>query len=431
MLRLAFLGADSFWLDEAFSVVHVVDRSTRELWAASPDPNHPSLYFVILQQALQIGGTSETVARLPSALASVCSLPLLFVLGIRLGVTRATALSAVVLLALAPLDVWYAQEARMYAMVTTAGLLFAIALTIDSWVGAALTWAALTLALYLDFTLVPLSAGVTALWLVRWWLGGRRPLALVRVGVACAVAWWCARPIWTHLGQVVDRVDTVPMFVNARDWFGLHLAPGTPSIVTMFALTLGLGIGALLILHGLRRDRFARGLAVLAGAGFIACTVAFAAPRAYSAKQYIVTGWPFVVLAVTWLLTDRAPGKLWRPIAVGVSLVAAVVTVATPRADWRGVVAYLNGAVRERSVQSVQIDPWWNTLPYDYYRPAMPALTGPLDEKIADVCLVAERYGKRPPTSPGEAWLDAHSRLVRTVPFARLEVRCYAKGLPQ
>ena len=87
LLRAAFLGADSFWLDEAFGVTRVLHRSVADIWHSSVDPNHPSLYFVTLRVALGLGGVSETVARLPSALASVCTLSLVYVLARRLGMS--------------------------------------------------------------------------------------------------------------------------------------------------------------------------------------------------------------------------------------------------------------------------------------------------------------------------------------------------------
>jgi len=180
-------------------------------------------------------------------------------------------------------------------------------------------------------------------------------------------------------------------------------------------------------------------------AGFMGCTAAVMIPRAYSVKQFMSTGWPFVILVVVWSLTDggrdddrQSPAarlaRLRLPSAAALSLIAAIVIVAAPRADWRGVVAYLNtrAAATAPGALSVWLDPHWNSTPYDYYRPKI-AATAPLlsaglagrNAPAADVCLVAERFGKAPPTSPSEAWLDNHYRLVDVVPFARLELRCY------
>ena len=90
VLRLAFLGVDSLWLDEAFSVTAVQQHSFREAWTTSLDPAHPPLFFAVLWPAVRALGASEAVARLPSALASVCNLMLLFALAKRLGSSQRT-----------------------------------------------------------------------------------------------------------------------------------------------------------------------------------------------------------------------------------------------------------------------------------------------------------------------------------------------------
>lgn len=447
LLRLVFLGADSFWLDEAYSVSNVLPHRVAEIWHTSVDPNHPSLYFVILRLALRLGGISETIARLPSAAASLGSLALVYVLARRLGMSTRAGAAAVVLMAFAPVDVWYAQEARMYAMVTTAALAFAVALTIDSWLGALLAGAALTVGLYVDFTTIALSATVTGLWLVWWWFGSasRRTLRTAGVtnrrwswlaGVAAAWlgAWLAFLPEWSHLGDVLRRIDTVPLLVNLHRWFGLPVTPGAPAIVLVTLIAGLTTITAAMMWVALRSENVRQAWVWFVWAGFVGSTLLLTVPRGYSAKQFLATGWPFVVLVVAWTLTDAAssvkPWRLWS--AVAVSIVAAMITIATPRADWRGAVRYLNQ--RSPRTAGVWIDPPWNTVAYDFYHPTLVAGTSLLQSSEAasgrvasrgEVCFVAERFGDPPPTSPSEAWLDQHLALVETVSLARLEVRCY------
>lgn len=441
MLRLAFLGADSLWLDEAYSVSHVLQHGAGEVWHTSVDPNHPSLYFVVLWFALHVGGVSEAMARLPSAIASVCSLALAYLLSRRLGMSTRAAVVATLLMAYAPLDVWYAQEARMYAMVTLTALIFAVALTIDSWPGAALAAVALTIGLYVDFTMVALSAVITSLWFVHWWYAGRSAGSLAWVVFASIVGWTAFLPEWSHLGEVLRRIDTVPLLVNLHRWFGVRITPGPPAVAIVALMAVAAAIAAAAVRSGLRNQRFRSTWAWLLWAGFVAATVAFMVPRGYSAKQFLSTGWPFVALVAGWTLTDGAPPTNrspalgdWRlPIAIGVSVIAAIVTVATPRADWRGAVRYLN----ERTARTggVWVDRPWNTEPYDFYRPTLVAGTDIVQSAESaggrlgngrDVCLIAERSGGSPPTSPSEVWFDQHFKLVEAVSLARLEVRCYA-----
>ncbi|MEX2662741.1 MAG: glycosyltransferase family 39 protein [Vicinamibacterales bacterium] len=441
VLRLGFLGADSFWLDEAYSVSAVLQHeSARAVWEGSVDPNHPPLYFVILWFTLHVAGVSEATARLPSALASVCNLLLVFVLAKRLGLTQRAAVSAVVLLALAPVDIWYAQETRMYALVTTTALLFAIALTMTSWTGAVVAAAVLTVGFYMNYTMVALWALLISLWFVRWLHTDRRPLYLIVVIALQGVAWVAFHPQWAHLGEVLRRIDTVPILVNVREWLGVRVSSGLSALLVMTLIAASAASAVAAVWRWLRHPRFRTWWTWLAWAGFVVSTAALSVPFAYSAKQFLATGWPLVVLIVAWTLTDGKPderraaslGRLRLPLAVGVSLVAAIVTVSTPRADWRGVVAHLND--RASRTQAVWIDPSWNSIVYDYYRPELPAVTNPLalaeagrrQDDAGDVCLVAHRFSRPPPTSPTEAWLDSHLRLVERVSFARLEVRCYA-----
>jgi uncharacterized membrane protein len=443
LLRLLFLGIDSFWLDEAYSVTSVTGLGAREVWHSSPDPNHPPLYFVVLWTALHLGGVSEFVARLPSALASIVNLALVYVLSRRLGLTTSAARWALLLMAFAPVDIWYAQEARMYALVATAALGFAIALTIESWVGTVFAAMAIAVGLYVDFTMVALSAVIAGLWCVRWWTVDRRLSRLGAVALALMMGWTAFFAEWRHLGEVLRRIDTVPLLVNLRRTFGLRVTPGMPAVVTVLMISGALAATGAGWWRALRSPAFTRAWGWLAWIAFVGATIAFAVPRGYSAKQFLATGWPFVVMALAWSLTDgltilksrafTSTRDFRLPVALAVSVSAAIVTVATPRADWRAAVSHLNQ--RAPRIDAVWLDPSWNATPYAFYKPAVAAAATPLQSVEAngwragstrEVCLVAERFGATPPTSPTEAWLDANGRLVEAAPFARLEVRCYA-----
>ena len=90
-------------------------------------------------------GSSETAVRFPSALMSLINVGLLYGLGSRLANQR-VALLAAALLAVSPLNIWYAQEARMYVFIAGAALLYALLLTWDSWWALPLLTLTLTLA---------------------------------------------------------------------------------------------------------------------------------------------------------------------------------------------------------------------------------------------------------------------------------------------
>lgn len=121
LLRFPSLGLKSLWLDEAASVRFATPV------LENVDSIHPPLYYFLLHHTMTSLGDSEAAIRLPSAIFSLANVGLLYLLGRRLA-DRETALLAAALLAVSPLDVWYAQEARMYAAVACATLLIALGL---------------------------------------------------------------------------------------------------------------------------------------------------------------------------------------------------------------------------------------------------------------------------------------------------------------
>ena len=75
---------------------------------------HPPGYFTVLWATVRGFGDSELALRLPSLVAATALVPMLFVAG-RAMYDRETGLVAATFGAVAPIIVWYSQEARMYA----------------------------------------------------------------------------------------------------------------------------------------------------------------------------------------------------------------------------------------------------------------------------------------------------------------------------
>ncbi|MGH7571254.1 MAG: glycosyltransferase family 39 protein [Gemmatimonadota bacterium] len=110
-LRLYHLGAENLWLDEVFSMEQVaapwdgIDR----YWNMGTRP----LGLVLLYFAT-LFGDSEFLVRLPYAIVSVLDVGAIYLVSRDLA-GRRIALRAALFLAVLPLHVWYAQEARWYA----------------------------------------------------------------------------------------------------------------------------------------------------------------------------------------------------------------------------------------------------------------------------------------------------------------------------
>jgi hypothetical protein len=113
-VRLARVDALSLWLDET-ATLHFARLPWRRLLGleGAYDP-HPPLYYATVKIAATF--LPEVAAgRLVSVLAGTATIPVLYALARRLTTDRAALLASLVL-ALAPLHIWYSQEARMYAL---------------------------------------------------------------------------------------------------------------------------------------------------------------------------------------------------------------------------------------------------------------------------------------------------------------------------
>jgi mannosyltransferase len=114
-MRLAFLGRQSLWYDEAFSLA-VARADWPIFWAALlTDGVHPPGYYLALKAALALFGSSEFALRFMSVVAGTLAVPLMDRLGRALG-GRRWGMAAALLLAINPFALWYAQEARMYSL---------------------------------------------------------------------------------------------------------------------------------------------------------------------------------------------------------------------------------------------------------------------------------------------------------------------------
>jgi uncharacterized membrane protein len=153
-VRLPLFDRLSLWLDEGFTILY-----SRLPWATvlgldgyySP---HPPLYFAFVK-ATSLVLPDLIAGRTLSLLASLATVPVIWAIANKLLGRRAALLSSLTL-ALSPLHVYYAQEARMYALVV-----FLIALTYLALVSMAdeitRRWSgiyacAAVLALYVDYS---------------------------------------------------------------------------------------------------------------------------------------------------------------------------------------------------------------------------------------------------------------------------------------
>ncbi len=142
-LRVWRLDGQGLWSDESISL----ERALLPLGAmlAELPVEHAPLYFVLLNLWLRVAGATDFALRFPSLWCGVAAVPLVAALA-RRTVGRRTALTAALLLAVNPLHVWHAQDARMYTLATCLALAALAALARALRTGAARDWAGYGLA---------------------------------------------------------------------------------------------------------------------------------------------------------------------------------------------------------------------------------------------------------------------------------------------
>lgn len=117
-LRFATLGVQAYHHDEIVTASRVL-RS--DFWHAMDavgfSESAPPLYYALAWLWTQLTGTGEFGLRAVTALAGVATVPVAYLLGAELR-GRRTGIATAALVAVNPMLIWYAQEARSYALLS-------------------------------------------------------------------------------------------------------------------------------------------------------------------------------------------------------------------------------------------------------------------------------------------------------------------------
>jgi mannosyltransferase len=116
-LRVFLIGNKGMWLDETFSV-WLANQSVADMlhWIIQVD-QHPPLYYLLLHFWMKFNGDWAYEVRLLSAVIGAATIPVVYLIGKRLSGWK-MGLAAAVLLAVSPFNIFYAQDARMYTLLT-------------------------------------------------------------------------------------------------------------------------------------------------------------------------------------------------------------------------------------------------------------------------------------------------------------------------
>lgn len=340
LLRAYGLGVQSFWHDEGLSVT-IAQASWGEILRGGGE-YHPPLYHLLLGAWTRLAGAGELSARYLSLICGVVTVALgaqltTLLLGQRAGVLAA------LFLAVSPIEVWYSQEARMYALlgVLTLGSSLCLLRLVYGKGGRGL-WAAYALlniaAIYAHYY-GALVLAAQALWVLVHIARGRgwrfaRAWAMAQVGLGVALLPWLPY-FWQQLhGQ------------DASYW------PGEISAMQLARMTLlGFAGGGLMVPEqvALQLARLAAGLAVLG----LMVGVLRARSRLETALLAIYTLAPFWLLyAIVHTRPKYSPRYLLVIVPPLFALAAAGAAVLLPAAlrGWRawlraGLAAVLIGAL--------------------------------------------------------------------------------------
>ena len=334
LLRVPLMD-DAFFADELSTYYVVRDHGLGEVvdFVRSAQEQTPPLYFVLAWAADQLGHDSWLM-RLPSLLAGLALIPLVYLLG-RRTVGRAAGLLGAVLATFAPFLVFYATEARSYGVALLLATLSTLALVTALQTRSRRWWVvyalASCLAMYTHYTTVFVLFAQAAWALVacraQW-----KPLVLANAGAALAFAPWLPEyraDDRTPVAAVIEKIHPFTLDNVTSDlkqlFSGVPFEP--PAELPGRLVMLMLLVGALVAVGGValrvRRERtLAPGL-VRWGGLLLACALAVPVLAAVVSvvgtsiflTRNLITALPAALLLLA-ALALLAPGR-WRLGAVG------------------------------------------------------------------------------------------------------------------
>lgn len=116
-MRVLLLYDKGMWLDETFSV-WMANQSVADIlqWIVKID-QHPPLYYLLLHYWVALNGDTPYYVRMLSVLFGAGTIPIIYLIGKRMS-GAVMGLAAAAILALSPFHIYFAQETRMYTLLT-------------------------------------------------------------------------------------------------------------------------------------------------------------------------------------------------------------------------------------------------------------------------------------------------------------------------
>ncbi len=335
-LRAYRIDWQSLWPDENFTMF-MSSQDLATITKITSEDVHPPLYYFLLHYWVSPTGFSEFSLRFPSLFFSVLVVPLVWKTASFLAGRRVAFLAAS-LMSIAPFQVYYAQEARMYSLITFLSLASTYAMVrvagfswsgpqkgqrtqrnLFTWIALALSSAALLYAHYFGFLVLLVQNSVVALTRLR----KRRfflQWCLSQVAIAALFAPWI--PIMTRVYVTNDEdwrhfVPFVPMFQEVMVSLSLGKTIGEAAslpLAASFFLALLAGMAALALKKETRPLLLLLGLSLFQPI-LLTYLVSFTKP-VYGGSRYMIFVAPAFYILISLGLT--ALRERWRPVFVAI-----------------------------------------------------------------------------------------------------------------
>lgn len=446
-LRLVALDRKSLWLDEAATLRYAA-QDLNDIVLARQDP-HPPLYYVLMHYWTRLG-RSEFALRFPSALAGAAAIPLLYWL-IREWGDRWSALTSAWLLAIAPLHVWYSQEARMYALVCTLGLSSMLAYAVAIRRGSAVAWVAWTVltvtGLYTQYSMLLIVLVQIALLGPLWQAtgAGHKPTwpALVAFLVAALLFVPQASSFANQLVLEGGRgaswyYRALQLMLPERDIAAspsqLHAAVVGISVIALVTV----GTAAWALRRRLRRPKIGADLTCAAMTVYLLIIIASAVPRGLGLKRQTLILLPYTLGILAAVISTHGHRSCLLAGLLLVTLpLAGYVVLAQEQEPWRNVARFLEEHAEPQD--TIAINASYMQLPFDYYYQgearrlgvgpeSVPEKLSKLTASSGRLWLVLSNDEYTDPQGTVQRWLDENRTLLEERTFMRVRLRLYNAG---
>jgi len=338
ILRLIGIGWDALWYDEAFTA-WLAGLTLPAMLDAIAGDVHPPAWYLLEWAMVRLFGSSEMALRAPACLIGILNLWLAWIVASRLA-SRPVALLSTGIFALAPFQIYYSQEARMYGLLQFAVLA-------STWAMLSRRWAALAGAGLLGLLshnlmivyLVPifvLAVGrdwcffegahwriIDWHWLRRW---GAGQAGIVILG---CYAPWAAWLVWPQIGAVGNSFWVQPLSLGGF-FYPLYILVAHIAAPAWLQLHMGILIVALVLWGSLKawNDPARRAILVLAwGPPVILALISLAWQPVYLHRTLIGSSLFLYLLAA--LALSRAARVLAQPVGMIALIIALPLIIST------------------------------------------------------------------------------------------------------